>query len=1082
LQSEEVLSPPSLFVLYWSSTRAETPTMVKKKAPYTHFTKKTEKQHYLELKSLPIRMSDRRILYTDVQEIYNFEREIRGKRARKKAIPFFSIRMFWTNLKFPFKFFTLWENSLREIEIQRGTITASVFHFIKYTLFFNLGLTLIVFGGIVIPHVIILHDPQHNSDLCKSGFNGTDPSQGKQLSDSEFAECCYKLHINSPKTIITNKQLTWLITVAEILGGTSSMLDTIFFYGFYTPHSQTTEKKKTFGKWLPLLYIASVVAVLIVSFCILIRNIAAGIKEIVRNKDGDVCVFSELIFCGYNHRSKNENEARFKRKLWLHHLRVALKQAKSWGRSTKITRKLLMTRVFVFATTSFVIGITSWAIYKISDDAYTKVMEIKAKGSQELVDILQGIGLGLLPSLAVSKLEKYSLEGSTALILYRSLSVRLLSVVVAVIRVFTRNYGSRVKPYTCTDHGDKTDIRASCWESILAREFYKILLTELILKSFLTFVVNPFRKMLKKLFFRIKLMRAIGTLRFNVIRHSIDIINIQVMCWIGFYFAPWYPLIVCIYLVIIFYVKKFAVLVICVGAPEAHKVTRTTTIFLTGKLVSFMLVLVFLIVVLGYLEPSKGCGPFATFYVPWLCVEDFLHVQDEASNMFLIMEHIASLSVYVPLLFISLTILYFYYSRSSRLNETAECIKDLIYMENQDKQYLASKLMQLRSMNRKQNYYDPLAIYDSERRYVTSSTKKPNLDKQWRDLKDAVLPFGTTPGVKRGALSAQMKKLAADLMKKSSTSQSNKKAKSSMFKKPFKTKSRKKKRKNKKKSAREDSSEAASQRVVRKRRKRGHLNQLMNKIMGSPYDNPSPSSSSGSGNNSHSESETDGEEPQRRPRKGVKPGKKQFMWEGKKKEKNVKPFSEELGAPIKRHKRNKVGPADDKHTPDAKDAMKTVGDKRAVKAKKHLLKRILSDPGLSPSVEKDGSGISSTQDSKNKHYVWDKSKSNGSHKSTSHSLASGNKKPAQKTKSMGGMESKPGPKSSEKGSTKGSSTTGNDGKKFVWDIKSQTPKPQNAEKGSTKGNSSGNDGKKFVWDIKSQTPKPQNPEQGFKKK
>ncbi|CAG7815523.1 unnamed protein product [Allacma fusca] len=501
--------------------------------------------------------------------------------------------------------------------------------------------------------------------------------------------------LTSRKTVITNKQLTWLITVAELLGGTSSMLDMIFFYGFYTTHSQMTEKKENFGKWLPLLYMASVMAVLIVSFCILIKKIADGIKEIVRNKDGDVCVFSELVFCGYNHRNKNENEVRFKRKLWLHHVRVAVKQAKSWGRSTKVTRKLLITRVIVFATTSFVIGMTAWGIYQISDIVYTK-----------------GIGLGLLPSLVVSisniilpnifikvsKLEKNSLEGSTALILYRSLNVRLLSVVVAVIRVFTRNYGSRVKPYTCTDHEDKTDIRATCWESILASGILqKILLTELALKSFLTFVLDPFRKMLKKLFFRIKIMRAIGTLRFNVIRHSIDIINVQVMCWIGFYFAPWYPLNVCVYLVVIFYIQKFAVLVNCVGTPEAHKVTRSTTILLTGKLVSFILVLIFLIVVLGYLEPSKGCGPFATFYVPWLCVEHFLQVQNKASHMFIFVDHMGSPSVYVPLLFISLTILYFYYSRSNRLNETAESIKDLIHMENQDKQYLASKLMQLRS-------------------------------------------------------------------------------------------------------------------------------------------------------------------------------------------------------------------------------------------------------------------------------------------------------------------------------------------------------------------------------------------------
>jgi hypothetical protein len=37
-------------------------------------------------------MSDRRVLYEDVQAIYNFEREIRGQGAREKTIPFFRMR------------------------------------------------------------------------------------------------------------------------------------------------------------------------------------------------------------------------------------------------------------------------------------------------------------------------------------------------------------------------------------------------------------------------------------------------------------------------------------------------------------------------------------------------------------------------------------------------------------------------------------------------------------------------------------------------------------------------------------------------------------------------------------------------------------------------------------------------------------------------------------------------------------------------------------------------------------------------------------------------------------------------------
>ena len=78
-------------------------------------------------------------------------------------------------------------------------------------------------------------------------------------------------------------------------------------------------------------------------------------------------------------------------------------------------------------------------------------------------------------SFKVGRIENYGLETSTVLVLCRSLAVRLLSVGLAIFRVFTRDYAcSSLIKNSCTlcpddDHQD----RQTCWESHLGRELYK---------------------------------------------------------------------------------------------------------------------------------------------------------------------------------------------------------------------------------------------------------------------------------------------------------------------------------------------------------------------------------------------------------------------------------------------------------------------------------------------------------------------------------------------------------------------------------------------------------------------------------
>ena len=97
-----------------------------------------------------------------------------------------------------------------------------------------------------------------------------------------------------------------------------------------------------------------------------------------------------------------------------------------------------------------------------------------------------------------------------------------------------------------------------------------------------------------------------------------------------------------------------------------------------------------------------------------------------------IVRHLLSMSVYIPLQICGIAWLIHKYYSTVANHDYYESLKDLIILENQDKQYLVNRLLRLRAEYHNINYFDPLSIYDSEQKYVESTNKR--LIKQWQAL------------------------------------------------------------------------------------------------------------------------------------------------------------------------------------------------------------------------------------------------------------------------------------------------------------------------------------------------------------
>lgn len=234
--------------------------------------------------------------------------------------------------------------------------------------------------------------------------------------------------------------------------------------------------------------------------------------------------------------------------------------------------------------------------------------------------------------------------------------------------------------------------RSFCWEAEFADDIYKLIITDLFIKIVLTFIVDPLRRLVKYCC-KNKLADRFGTLSFNIVRHSLDVIYIQILAWMSFHFAPVVPIIAVIYCFLIFYIKRFSVLYNCKSVPDTFRTTRTTAIFMAAKIISFVVVLFTYAFIVAYMVPSKECGPFRGQKSAWSSVQEGLEMYPSL-NTFLRQGAAPGLAVPIALVLILLT--YYYYSVAQANRSMVETLRHLLILEGHDKQYLFAKLNSLR--------------------------------------------------------------------------------------------------------------------------------------------------------------------------------------------------------------------------------------------------------------------------------------------------------------------------------------------------------------------------------------------------
>lgn len=576
---------------------------------------------------------------------------------RRKVWQQFKIRLKETYAKLE-----LWKNSLKKIEGNFGTGVVAYFLFLKWLMFLNLVIFILIFFFVVLPVIIL--------DSCT-------PEACSQLNSTE---CCMNEYMNQTE----ENSLIGL----DLIQGTGSMERTILFYGKYT--------SSLFGKDapyynLPLAYICVTITYFAISLIAIIHAAARGFKERLVEGEGQFYHYCNLVFGGWDFCIHNEKSAIIKHKALYNELKACLEaerlEEERKNRSRDEKTKLIILRTIINIFVLAILASAMTLIYFVFDFSVGKLNSPDIQSQEYLILLLE-----FLPSICIVALnilvpplfkyfvefENYSPAFVVRLTLLRTVFLRLSSLAVLVFKLYFL--------ISCTGQ-DCT--RPLCWETYVGQQIYKLLLTDFLTHLLVTFFINLPRALIAK-HVNNKFAKFIGEQQFDLPKHVLDVVYSQTLCWLGSFFAPLLPAIASITCFLMFYIKKFACLVNSTPSSTVYRASRSNSMFMIVLLMAHCLAVIPVAYSIAELTPSTLCGPFRGLDTVWLKVTTTFETFPDLLQQ--IIFGIGTAWFSIPM-FVLLTLCLYYYSAVSAANKhMVSVLKNQLVLEGHDKQFLLNRL------------------------------------------------------------------------------------------------------------------------------------------------------------------------------------------------------------------------------------------------------------------------------------------------------------------------------------------------------------------------------------------------------
>ncbi|XP_072043479.1 transmembrane channel-like protein 7 [Amphiura filiformis] len=609
------------------------------------------------------------------------KREIRNKYGSKKLKAVsgwktfkYSVALKWKHFKeksYDFLlWFEVWRSSLKEVEGKFGTAVVSYFVFLKFLLFLNIYIFILMLGFVALPQWLLGNGYTYQDQTLSCEENYYESISKDCLGDSE-AEPPIDQQIDQ--------------CFFDVLEGTRE--------DNFIPIDKNIYD-------LPLAYLLTTIVYFVLSLILMVNYTAKGFKENLTNREDHHYKHCNKVFASWDFSLTDSNNSYLKHKSIHYELASDLeeeRQALKRKTRTKFKKcQLYFLRVFLNLIVLIILGGSFYLIYFTTD--FAVLNSTSALSNNNFVDLL----ISFLPSITITilngvvpmifnvivRFEDYSPQFEITITLVRTVFLRLASLGILFFSLFPQI----VCPNQADDCGVCETGNLQCWETYIGQEFYKLSITDFAATTVVVLLWEFPRKLAAK-YLKIGIAKALGNMEFEIPKNVLAIVYSQALCWIGSFYAPLLPVVCVIKCFVFFYLKKWSLLYNMVPSSRPFRASRSGIFFMAILLVTFMLCIIPVGYSIAAIAPSQGCGPFRGRETIWSVmtetVDSFPAVLNKA------IDFIASAAFVIPLIVVLFLTLYYYHAIASAHKQMVNILKEQLIMEGRDKHFLLTRLNEL---------------------------------------------------------------------------------------------------------------------------------------------------------------------------------------------------------------------------------------------------------------------------------------------------------------------------------------------------------------------------------------------------
>ncbi|XP_053678099.1 transmembrane channel-like protein 3 [Anopheles nili] len=529
--------------------------------------------------------------------------------------------------------FELFYGSMKQIEGHFGSRISAYFRFLRRLLVLNLALLLFVGSFVTFPQLLAGPD--------------------------DTGTALQQFHIRN------------------LFTGEGFLTDSVMYYGSYSNRSFTMVPG-TAEYSLPHAYFLTIILLLLATFIVVSISMGRSYRVSFIESSATVQnILTHKIVCSWDYGIANEKAARLKHANILHELLDYLSERNRIPVPTGRWARLQATALHSVAHLTVLVMIggvaaSLWALLMrfSATSHFTNWSALYVSLVSQIATVAFGYACQLL-----GRLEHYRQTTTQMNInLLRRFLLQVTIVGVLVAHWLTRSH-------------DET-----CWETTVGQELYRLLVVDLFLSTILLGGVRAARYLLHTHYGSVGLGRYLTPPPFCIETHTLGLVYNQTLLWFGVLFAPLLVLLVTLKFLLVFYVDKYELIYLCQPPARLGRSSQTQTLFLVLAFVSLFGVIITHGYIIMQVPVSAGCGPFrGTQYMYQLFMQGILKLREE-HLFWRVFVYVTKPAIIGGVLLTMGVVTYYLRAKSRAQIAKVKLLKELLYMEAKDKEFLLANL------------------------------------------------------------------------------------------------------------------------------------------------------------------------------------------------------------------------------------------------------------------------------------------------------------------------------------------------------------------------------------------------------